>query len=184
MSTVGATFAGRLKLIAVIGVSLGLIAACSSNALTCAEGNTSSACRISGGTAAGETTGSVQPPRASVAPVPAQTAPPTIARPATVPSPPQQSSSTIIAQPANPGRTSTLRPRRVAAECDATGSIPASPSAARPATSVFAHTVAPGETLYAIARRYKASPEAIARLNNIEHTPRIRSGIYLWIPAS
>ncbi|MEZ0347663.1 MAG: M23 family metallopeptidase [Thermus sp.] len=43
------------------------------------------------------------------------------------------------------------------------------------------HTVAPGETLYGIARRYGTTVEALARLNGLRDPHRIRVGQVLWV---
>ncbi|GLV47802.1 peptidase M23 [Thermus sp. LT1-2-5] len=43
------------------------------------------------------------------------------------------------------------------------------------------HTVAPGETLYGIARRYGTTVEALTRLNGLKDPNRIRVGQVLWV---
>lgn len=43
------------------------------------------------------------------------------------------------------------------------------------------HVVAPGETLFSIARRYGTSPEALARLNGLKDPDRLRVGQVLWV---
>lgn len=74
---------------------------------------------------------------------------------------------------------------------DVTGSIsgprPASPPAQVPAhTQVAAngavHVVAPGETLYSLARRYRKSPAAIAQANKLAPDYRLRIGERVVIP--
>ncbi|MEN2982720.1 MAG: M23 family metallopeptidase [Thermus sp.] len=45
------------------------------------------------------------------------------------------------------------------------------------------HTVAPGETLFSIARRYGTTVEALARLNGLEDPSRLRAGQVLRIGA-
>ena len=70
MSNVRQNFIRPLKLIALLGVPLLFVAGCS-NTPTCAEGNTSEACRVRGGV---ETTGSINnsrdPYRGTTASVP------------------------------------------------------------------------------------------------------------------
>ncbi|BDG15669.1 MULTISPECIES: LysM peptidoglycan-binding domain-containing M23 family metallopeptidase [Thermus] len=43
------------------------------------------------------------------------------------------------------------------------------------------HTVAPGETLYGIAKRYGTTVEALARLNGLADPNRLRVGQVLWV---
>ena len=51
-------------------------------------------------------------------------------------------------------------------------------------TQPVVHVVAPGETLYRIARKYKMSPADLARLNNIPPHTKLSIGDRLSIPAS
>lgn len=60
-------------------------------------------------------------------------------------------------------------------------SVPARPLVAASAYAVE-HTVAPGETLSAIARRYAGSVAEIARFNGITDAARIRFGDVILIP--
>jgi murein DD-endopeptidase MepM/ murein hydrolase activator NlpD len=46
------------------------------------------------------------------------------------------------------------------------------------------HTVAPGQTLYRIAKAYGVTVDAIAETNNIEDTTQIKVGQQLWIPGA
>jgi hypothetical protein len=193
-----ATIVKRIKLFAVIGGLLVVVAASSSNGLTCGDGSRSNTCLASGDRQAGDTTGSIQAQRAMARDT-AQTAPPKIARPAVVRSAPQwrQPKSTMARrQLLTRKRLREARLRR-AITCDVTGSIPRdnarSAVAARPSMSLAAyhrltrpivHTVAPGETLYAIARRYRTSVAAIANFNVIRQTAHIKSGETILIPIS
>jgi len=198
MSTDGRVTSKRIKLAVVVGVPLLFAVACSSNGVTCAEGNRSNACLVSDGHRADQITGSIQPQRAAsrktAAPAPAR-----IARPMTV-----QRSAQL-------GQPNTVIPRRQMAlrklarkahnhrlaTCDVTGSIPrykpypaavvslSAPSGAiRQTARPIEHFVAPGETLYTIAHRYGASVVEIASFNVIENTARIKSGNTILIPPS
>jgi len=51
-------------------------------------------------------------------------------------------------------------------------------------TQPVVHVVAPGETLYAIARKYKMPPAELARLNNIPPHTKVSIGDRITIPAS
>ena len=51
-------------------------------------------------------------------------------------------------------------------------------------TQPVVHVVAPGETLYAIARKYKMPPAELARLNNIPAHTKVNIGDRITIPAS
>jgi LysM repeat protein len=53
---------------------------------------------------------------------------------------------------------------------------------AAPAGGTTVHVVQPGETIYAIARRYGVSPQAIITANNLANPDRIRPGDQLTIP--
>lgn len=57
------------------------------------------------------------------------------------------------------------------------------PTAARP-SNVVQHTVLPGETLGAIARRYNVTVSAIAMANNIADPTKMRAGQSLTIPGA
>ncbi|RMG91686.1 MAG: LysM domain-containing protein, partial [Chloroflexi bacterium] len=50
------------------------------------------------------------------------------------------------------------------------------------AAPAIIHTIQPGETLYAIARRYNTTIEAIKQANNIQNTNDIKAGDQLIIP--
>jgi hypothetical protein len=192
------TIVKRIKLFAVIGGLLVVAAACSSNGLTCGDGNRSNTCLASSDRHAGETTGSIQAQRAMSRDT-AGSAPPRIARPAVVRSPPQwrqPNSMTARRQLLTRKRMREARLRR-SVTCDVTGSIPRDTArsvvAARPSMSLagyrrltrpIVHTVAPGETLYAIARRYRTSVTAIANFNVIRQTAHIKSGDTILVPIS
>src|SRR5262249_19591849 len=51
-------------------------------------------------------------------------------------------------------------------------------------TQPVVHVVAPGETLYAIARKYKMPPTELARLNNIPAHTKVNIGDRITIPAN
>jgi murein DD-endopeptidase MepM/ murein hydrolase activator NlpD len=51
-------------------------------------------------------------------------------------------------------------------------------------TTPVVHVVAPGETLYAIARKYKMPVAELARLNNMPATTKVKLGDRITIPAS
>jgi len=55
---------------------------------------------------------------------------------------------------------------------------------ARSAESTLYHTVAPGETLTAIAQQYRISIASLVRANEISDTQKIRAGARLRIPIS
>jgi LysM repeat protein len=59
----------------------------------------------------------------------------------------------------------------------------ARPPPARPSTRARRHTVAAGETLYGLARRYGVTVDAIRRANDLE-SDTVRSGQVLVIPAA
>jgi hypothetical protein len=188
MSNVRQIFVRQLKLIALVGAPL-LVAGCS-NAPTCAEGNTSEACRVRGGP---EYTSSVNTSRNPHRETTGSIARPVISRPATVyvqPYPRQ----VVYAPTQRQLETSRLaRLQQRTAACETTASIPryrettgSISSAVRyspttPARSVW-HVVAPGETLSAIARRYQVSVIDIARINELTNFPQIRSGTMILIP--
>ena len=188
----------RIKLAVIVGVPLLLAVACSSNELTCAEGNKSHACRISGEGSDGLVTGSIQPKPenyqgTTVLP------PSKMAAPSTVRSRPslQKSHSAAARRQIRSRRTIRDAKYRRASSCEVTGSISHSsgyPSAAvRPPMGqgqrrqfrlATVHIVAPGETLYSIARRYDASVAEIASFNIIEDVGQINSGHTIIIPPS
>lgn len=59
----------------------------------------------------------------------------------------------------------------------------AQPAARRPAAGPVIHTVAPGQTLSAIASRYGTTVAAISRLNGITNPNQVRAGDRLRIPS-
>ena len=59
---------------------------------------------------------------------------------------------------------------------------PANPEEFPTAAPAIIHTIQPGETLYAIARRYNTTIEAIKQANNIQNTNDIKAGDQLIIP--
>jgi LysM domain len=199
MSKVRQIVVTQFKFIALVGAPLLFVAGCS-NAPTCAEGNTSEACRIRGGP---EYTSSVNTPRNPYRETTGSIARPVVSRPATVyvqPYPQQ-----VVYAPTQ----RQLETRRLArlqqrvASCEATATIPryrettasipryrettgsisaaARYSPTTPVRSVW-HVVAPGETLSAIARRYEISVVDIARINELRNFPQIRSGTMILIP--
>ncbi len=199
MSSVRQIFTGRLKVIALVGAPL-LLAACS-NTPTCAEGNTSEACRVRGGV---ETTSSINAPSNPYRNTTGSVARPVISRPATVyvqPYPQQ-----VVYAPTQ-RQIETSRLARLRAACETTASIPRyrearytaptpryqettgsisaaqqySTTASAPGRAVW-HVVVPGETLSAIARRYEVSVVEIARINELRNFPLIKSGSMILIP--
>jgi LysM repeat protein len=63
---------------------------------------------------------------------------------------------------------------------DITGSI--APAARPVATGLVVHVVAPNDTLWSIARRYRLSVADIARINGIDRNAVVKSGDILVIP--
>jgi murein DD-endopeptidase MepM/ murein hydrolase activator NlpD len=77
-------------------------------------------------------------------------------------------------------------PRYVAASAQPAPYAPPAPQMAQPVPAPLAgdvHTVAPGESLIAIARRYHLSLSALARANNIQPNTRLNVGDRIAIPA-
>jgi hypothetical protein len=196
MSNVRQIFVRQLKLIALVGAPLLFVAGCS-NAPTCAEGNTSEACRVRGGV---EQTGSISP-RDPYREATGSIARPVITRPATVYVRPYP--QRVVYAPTQ--RQLEMARLRRAAACETTASIPryrettasiprysettGSISPARYSTTTTAlptrsvwHVVARGETLSMIARRYQVSVVDIARYNELRNFPQIRSGSMILIP--
>jgi hypothetical protein len=196
MSNVRQIFVRQLKLIALVGAPLLFVAGCS-NAPTCAEGNTSEACRVRGGV---EQTGSISP-RDPYREATGSIARPVITRPATVYVQPYP--QRVVYAPTQ--RQFEMARLRRAAACETTASIPryrettasiprysettGSISPARYSTTTTAlpvrsvwHVVARGETLSMIARRYQVSVVDIARYNELRNFPQIRSGSMILIP--
>jgi murein DD-endopeptidase MepM/ murein hydrolase activator NlpD len=78
-------------------------------------------------------------------------------------------------QPSQPSNNPPPSPSRQA---------PSRPSASQPAAQPGVHVVAPGETLYRIARQYNMPLTDLARLNNIEPHTKLNIGQRLSLPAS
>lgn len=198
MSNVRQIFVRQLRLIALVAAPLLLVAGCS-KAPTCAEGNTSEACRVRNGP---EYTSSVTPPRNPYRETTGSIARPVIGRPATVYVQPYPRQVVYAPTPRQLETSRLARLQQRAASCETTASIPryrettATPryrettgsispaarySSTTPVRSVW-HVVAPGETLSAIARRYQVSVVDIARINELNNFPQIRSGTMILIP--
>lgn len=193
MSPEGSITGKRIKLAVIVGVPLLFAVACSSNVLTCAEGNTSDACRVSADRRSDLTTGSIRPQQSNGATV--ATAQPQISKPATVASSPQRQTY----RTASRWQTERRKPIRVTshrrpATCEVTGSIPRKASyaaaalrpsgASRRSARPIEHVVVPGETLYSLSRRYGASVVEIASYNVIDDATRLQSGATILIPPS
>jgi len=187
MSTNGRRPLSRpITLAFVVGMPLLLAVACSSHRVTCGEGNLSKECLVSGDTAANDTTGSIRAQQAASRETTAS-ARPSISKPATVTTTPTR--VTIMRRAPEPARTVRLATRRGAPACDVTGSIPRresySPKSAKTSRSVqaVAHTVAPGETLYGIARRYSASVADLSSYNLVADATQLQAGSTIFIPS-
>jgi LysM repeat protein len=195
MSLIDDVTSKRLRLAIIICVPLLFVAACSSTDLTCADSN-SKTCRVTGVQRSDDVTGSIQSPHTTSRQGIAMVRPP-IVRPVRVQYAPHVRQS-------NTGRThlrvaSRNRPhatRRRVADCsEVTGSI--APLARYPVTTartpipsrenrqktrLIEHFVAPGETLYSIARRYGVSVSALASYNVIRNAALIKTGTLIFVP--
>ncbi len=65
-----------------------------------------------------------------------------------------------------------------------TGSVRQAPPARALAAQGHVHTVAPGETMYSIGRRYNVSPVAIAQANRLPPHHKLRMGEQITIPGT
>lgn len=69
----------------------------------------------------------------------------------------------------------------VGAKVPSAGAYPALKSTAT--TAEATHTVQPGETIYAIARKYNTKPDALLAVNNLKSSADIEEGMVLTIPS-
>ena len=181
----GRRLSGPVKLAVIVAVPLLLAVACSSHRLTCGEGNPSKECLVSGHTGANDTTGSIRAQRVASRET-TISARPSIDKPATVARTPTR--VTIMRRAPEPAGSKPAA-RRGASACDVTGSIPrresVSPMSAKNSRSAqaVAHTVAPGETLYAIGRRYHAPVADLASYNLVADTTQLQAGSTIFIPS-
>ncbi|HLL82620.1 MAG TPA: LysM peptidoglycan-binding domain-containing protein, partial [Longimicrobium sp.] len=84
----------------------------------------------------------------------------------------------VLRLPPAPRPTGTTPARPAPATPERPAAAPARPAAARRRT----HTVAAGETLFGLARRYGVSTEAIRRANDLA-SDQLRAGQTIVIPA-
>ena len=83
-----------------------------------------------------------------------------------------------------------VHPSQAGGAVKVAGPVPASTakvamtSAAKPAASGGVHTVAPGETVYSLSRRYGVGPNAIIASNNLQEPYGLRIGEKVRIPGS
>lgn len=198
MSLIDDLTSKRLKLAIILCVPLLFVAACSSNNLTCADGN-ANACRVSGVQRGGDVTGSIRSrpttPQQRIA-----TARPPIISPVHVQyaSRVRHSDTGRVQQHvASHKRRHVVRRRRIAECGDVTGSItplsrypvattraPMSYRENRLNTRLAEHVVAPGETLYSIARYYRVSVSELASYNVIGNAAQIKAGMLIFVPPS
>jgi len=175
-----------IKFTFIVGVPLIFAVACSSHGVTCGEGNPSKACLVSGATAANDTTGSIRVQQVASRETTAS-ARPSISRPATVATTPTR--VTIMRRGSEHAKPVRIATRRGTDACDVTGSIPRRDSySSMPAKNsrslqAIAHTVAPGETLYAIGRRYSASVADLASYNLVADANQLQAGSTIFIPS-
>jgi LysM repeat protein len=93
-----------------------------------------------------------------------------------------------VAEPAKPEPVKLVAPKPVPTPTQIAEKKPAPKAepkpAAKPTTSGSrSHTMAKGDTLYGLARKYGVSAAAIQKANNISKPESIRDGAKLIIPA-
>lgn len=85
-----------------------------------------------------------------------------------------------------PGQQLIIPRRMAAAPAPTTPAVAAQPAVAAPATTTAQshHTVASGDTLMSLGRRYKVSSVAIAKANNLAPTAQLKLGSKVVIPGA
>ena len=198
MSLIDDVTSKRLKLAVILCAPLLFVAACSSNNLTCADGN-SNACRVSGVHRGDDVTGSIQS-RHTTSRHGIATARPPVVRPVHVQYATRvrhSNTGRVRRHIASHKRRHVARRRRVTGCADVTGSItplsrypvataraPMLSRESRLNTRPIEHVVAPGETLYSIARYYRVSVSDLASYNVIRNATLIKAGTLIFVPPS